>query len=77
MMASENSSGVITFPRNRGDIVTHTMVLPTSGKIIVEEMNIETGEPAISFLETVRSDLIAKINVPRLILVDGLAPGHL
>jgi hypothetical protein len=53
------------------------MVLPTSGKIIVEEMNIETGEPAISFPETVRSDLIAKINLPRFILVDGLAPGHL
>ena len=77
MMTSENSLGVITFPRNRGDIVTHTMVLPTSGKIIVEEMNIETGEPAISFPETVRSDLIAKINLPRFILVDGLAPGHL
>ena len=76
MMASEKSSGVITFPRNRGDIVTHTMVLPTSGKIIVEEMNIETGEPVISFPVAVRSDLIAKINIPRLILVDGLAPGH-
>jgi hypothetical protein len=76
MMASENSSGVITFPRNRGDIVTHTMVLPTSGKIIVEEMNIETGEPVISFPGEVRSDLIAKINIPRLILVDGIAPGH-
>ena len=77
MMASENSSGVIIFPRNRGDIVTHTMVLPTSGKIIVEEINIEMAEPAISFPEVVRSDLLAKINVPRLILVDGLAPGHL
>jgi hypothetical protein len=76
MMASENSSGVITFPRNRGDIVTHMMVLPTSGKIIVEEMNIETGETVISFPVAVRSDLIAKINIPRLILVDGLAPGH-
>ena len=76
-MSSENLSGTISFPKIKGDIVTHTMVLPISGKIIVEEMNIETGEPAISFPEAVRSDLLAKINVPRLILVDGLAPGHL
>ena len=76
MMASENSSGVITSPGNRGDIVTHTMVLPTSGKIIVEETNIGTGEPVITFPVAVRSDLIAKIDIPRLVLADGPAPGH-
>ena len=70
-MASENSLGVIIFPRNRGDIVTHTMVLPTSGKIIVEEINIGTSESAISFPEAVLSDLNAKINLQRIILVGG------
>jgi len=73
-MTSENSLGVITFPKITGGIVTRMTVLPVNG--VISEIYIETSEAGISFPEEVRFDLNAKINLQRIILVGGSERDH-
>ena len=69
MMSSENPSGVITFPKIKGGVVTRMTVLPASG--VISEICIETSESSISFPEEIRFDLNAVINIQRIIIVGG------
>lgn len=68
-MSDDSIWGVITIPKIREGVVTRMTVLPVSG--VISDIYVETGEQQISFLEEVRFDLNARVNVQRIIVLGG------